>query len=91
MMTRLLAPPTIARNGANPPMMPTSASPPSTAAVPTGPEAMKTNLTSSPFFLKIPASLAIHMGAIEATGAHTARFAAVDDILNVLKVWKVGF
>lgn len=29
--------------------------------------------------------------AIEATGAHTARFAAVDDVLNVLKVWKVSF
>jgi len=69
MITKPLAPPTIARNGAKPPMIPTSVSLPSTEAVPTGPEAIKTNLTSSPCFLKNPASLAIHIGAIEATGA----------------------
>jgi len=69
MIERPLAPPTIARMGAKPPMIPTSVSLPSTDAVPIGPEAMKTSLTSSPCFLNRPASLAIHMGAIEATGA----------------------
>ena len=34
-----------------------------------GPEAIKTSLTSSPCFLKKPTSLAIHIGAMETTGA----------------------
>ena len=50
-------------------MMPTSVSPPSNDAVPAGPDAIKTSLTLSRCFLKKPASLAIHMGAMEATGA----------------------
>ena len=68
-MTKFFAPPAIARIGAKPPMMPTSTSPDRIEVVPIGPEAMKTSFTSKPCFLKNPASLAIHMGAIETTGA----------------------
>jgi hypothetical protein len=68
-ITKFLAPPAIARVGANPPMIPTSTSPDSIAVVPSGPEAIKTSFTSSPCFLKNPASFAIHIGAMETTGA----------------------
>jgi hypothetical protein len=68
-MTKFLAPPEIARMGANPPMIPTSTSPDKIEVVPSGPEAINTSFTSKPCFLKKPASLAIHMGAIETTGA----------------------